>query len=250
VGTFSNIDPNVEEYVCKKLGLKPAPVSTQIIQRDRHAEFFTTLAIIGGSIDKFATEIRHLQRTEVLEVAEFFSKGQKGSSAMPHKRNPVISEQMCGLARVLRANSIAAMENVALWHERDISHSSVERIIGPDSTILLHYMLRKMTGLVKKIIVYPKNMRKNMEITGGLYYSQSVLLALVRKGLSREDAYSLVQRNAMKAWGGKGAFTTLLKKDSEIKKYLSGKELDKVYDIKDQLKNVDKIFKRVFKNKK
>ncbi|MBT4128503.1 MAG: adenylosuccinate lyase, partial [Nitrospina sp.] len=250
VGTFSNIDPTVEEYVCKKLGLKPAPVSTQIVQRDRHAEFFTTLAIIAGSIDKFATEIRHLQRTEVLEAEEFFSKGQKGSSAMPHKRNPIISEQMCGLARVLRANSIAAMENIPLWHERDISHSSVERVIGPDSTILLHYMLRKMTGLVRKMIVYPKNMRKNMEITGGLYYSQSVLLALVRKGLSREGAYSLVQRNAMKAWEGKGAFISLLKKDREIKKYLSGKELDKVCNMKDQLKNIDKIFKRVFKNKK
>ncbi|MBT3514794.1 MAG: adenylosuccinate lyase [Nitrospina sp.] len=250
VGTFSNIDPTVEEYVCKKLGLKPAPVSTQIVQRDRHAEFFTTLAIIAGSIDKFATEIRHLQRTEVLEVEEFFSKGQKGSSAMPHKRNPIISEQMCGLARVIRANSIAAMENVALWHERDISHSSVERVIGPDSTTLLHYMLRKMTGLVKKMLVYPKNMRINMEVTGGLYYSQSVLLALVRKGLSREDAYSLVQRNAMKAWEGKGTFISLLKKDSEIKKYLSGKDLDNVCNMKGQLKNIDKIFKRVFKNKK
>ena len=250
VGTFSNVDPAVEEYVCKKLGLKPASISTQIVQRDRHAEFFTTLAIIAGSIDKFATEIRHLQRTEVLEAEEFFSKGQKGSSAMPHKRNPIISEQMCGLARVVRANAIAAMENVSLWHERDISHSSVERVIGPDSTILLHYMLRKMTGLVKKMVVYPKNMRKNMGITGGLYYSQSVLLALVRKGLSREDAYSLVQRNAMKAWEGKGAFISLLKKDSQIKKYLSGRELDKVCNMKDQLKNVDKIFKRVFKNKK
>jgi len=250
VGTFSNIDPAVEEYVCKKLGLKSAPVSTQIVQRDRHAEFFTTLAIVAGSIDKFATEIRHLQRTEVLEVEEFFSKGQKGSSAMPHKRNPIISEQMCGLARVVRSNAIAAMENISLWHERDISHSSVERVIAPDSTILLHYMLRKMTGLVKNMIVYPKNMKKNMEITGGLYYSQSVLLALVRKGLTREEAYSLVQRNAMKAWEGKGAFISLLKKDGEIKKYLSSKNLDKVCNIKDQLKNVDKIFKRVFKNKK
>ncbi len=250
VGTFSSIDPAVEEYVCKKLGLKPAPVSTQIIQRDRHAEFFTTLAIIAGSIDKFATEIRHLQRTEVLEAEEFFSKGQKGSSAMPHKRNPVISEQMCGLARVVRANAMAAMENVPLWHERDISHSSVERVIGPDSTILVHYMLRKMTGLVKKMIVYPKNMKKNMELTGGLYYSQSVLLALVRKGVTREDAYRLVQRNAMKTWEGKGSFISLLKKDSEIKKYLTGKEVDKVCSMRDQLKNVDKIFKRVFKGKK
>ena len=246
VGTFSSIDPAVEEYVCKKLGLKPAPVSTQIIQRDRHAEFFTTLAIIAGSIDKFATEVRHLQRTEVLEAEEFFSKGQKGSSAMPHKRNPIISEQMCGLARVVRANAMAAMENVPLWHERDISHSSVERVIGPDSTILVHYMLRRMTGLVKKILVYPKNMKK----TGGLYYSQSVLLALVRKGVTREDAYRLVQRNAMKTWEGKGGFVKLLKKDVEIKKYLSAKEVEKVCSMKDQLKNVDKIFNRVFKNKK
>ena len=250
VGTFSSVDPAVEEYVCKKLGLKPAPVSTQIVQRDRHAEFFTTLAIIAGSIEKFATEIRHLQRSEVLEAEEFFSKGQKGSSAMPHKRNPIISEQMCGLTRVVRSNAIAAMENISLWHERDISHSSVERIIGPDSTILLHYMLRKMTGLVKRMIIYPKNMKKNMEISGGLYYSQSVLLALVRKGVSREDAYNLVQRNAMKAWEGKGAFISLLKKDNGVIKYLSRKELDKVFNMKDQLKNVDKIFKRVFKYKK
>ena len=232
VGTFSNVDPAVEEYVCKKLGLKPAPISTQILQRDRHAEFFTTLAIIAGSIEKFATEIRHLQRTEVLEAEEFFSKGQKGSSAMPHKRNPIISEQMCGLARIVRANAIAAMENISLWHERDISHSS------------------RMTELVKKMVVYPKNMKKNMEITGGLYYSQSVLLALVRKGVTRDEAYRLVQHNAMKAWEGKGVFISLLKKDSRIKKYLSGKEVDKVCNMKDQLKNVDRIFKRVFKNKK
>ena len=250
VGTFSCIDPAVEEYVCKKLGLKPAPVSTQVIQRDRHAEFFTTLAIIASSIEKFATEIRHLQRTEVLEVEEFFSGGQKGSSAMPHKRNPIISEQMSGLARVVRANSLAAMENVPLWHERDISHSSVERVIGPDSTILVHYMLRKMTGLVQKMIVYPKNMRKNLELTGGLCFSQTVLLALVRKGLTREEAYQLVQRNAMRAWKGKGSFLSLLKRDSKIKKYLSGKELGQVFNLKTQLKNVDKIFKRIFKNAK
>ena len=250
VGTFSCVDPAVEEYVCKKLGLKPAPVSTQVIQRDRHAEFFTTLAIIASSIEKFATEIRHLQRTEVLEVEEFFSGGQKGSSAMPHKRNPVISEQMSGLARVVRANSLAAMENVPLWHERDISHSSVERVIGPDSTILVHYMLRKMTGLVQKMIVYPKNMRKNLELTGGLCFSQTVLLALVRKGLTREEAYQLVQRNAMRAWEGKGSFLSLLKRDSKIKKHLSGKELGQVFNLKTQLKNVDKIFKRIFKNAK
>ena len=250
VGTFSCVDPAVEEYVCKKLGLKPAPVSTQVIQRDRHAEFFTTLAIIASSIEKFATEIRHLQRTEVLEVEEFFSGGQKGSSAMPHKRNPVISEQMSGLARVVRANSLAAMENVPLWHERDISHSSVERVIGPDSTILVHYMLRKMTGLVQKMVVYPKNMKKNLELTGGLCYSQTVLLALVRKGLTREEAYQLVQRNAMRAWEGKGSFLSLLKRDSKIKKHLSGKELGQVFNLKTQLKNVDKIFKRIFKNAK
>jgi adenylosuccinate lyase len=250
VGTFSCIDPAVEEYVCKKLGLKPAPVSTQVIQRDRHAEFFTTLAIIASSIEKFATEIRHLQRTEVLEVEEFFSGGQKGSSAMPHKRNPIISEQMSGLARVVRANSLAAMENVPLWHERDISHSSVERVIGPDSTILVHYMLRKMTGLVQKMIVYPKNMKKNLELTGGLCYSQTVLLALVRKGLTREEAYQLVQRNAMRAWEGKGSFLSLLKRDRKIKKHLSGKELGQVFNLKTQLKNVDKIFKRIFKNAK
>ena len=250
VGTFSCVDPAVEEYVCKKLGLKPAPVSTQVIQRDRHAEFFTTLAIIASSIEKFATEIRHLQRTEVLEVEEFFSGGQKGSSAMPHKRNPIISEQMSGLARVVRANSLAAMENVPLWHERDISHSSVERVIGPDSTILVHYMLRKMTGLVQKMIVYPKNMKKNLELTGGLCYSQTVLLALVRKGLTREEAYQLVQRNAMRAWEGKGSFLSLLKRDSKIKKHLSGKELGQVFNLKTQLKNVDKIFKRIFKNAK
>ena len=250
VGTFSCVDPAVEEYVCKKLGLKPAPVSTQVIQRDRHAEFFTTLAIIASSIEKFATEIRHLQRTEVLEVEEFFSGGQKGSSAMPHKRNPIISEQMSGLARVVRANSLAAMENVPLWHERDISHSSVERVIGPDSTILAHYMLRKMTGLVQKMIVYPKNMKKNLELTGGLCYSQTVLLALVRKGLTREEAYQLVQRNAMRAWEGKGSFLSLLKRDSKIKKHLSGKELGQVFNLKTQLKNVDKIFKRIFKNAK
>ena len=199
VGTFACIDPDVEEYVCAKLGLKPAQVSSQIIQRDRHAEFFSTLAIIAGTIDKIAIEIRHLQRTEVLEAEEFFSKGQKGSSAMPHKRNPIISEQMSGLARIVRANAFAAMENIPLWHERDISHSSVERVIGPDSTILIHYMLRKMTKMMDGLVVYPDNMIRNLEKTGGLIYSQSVLLALVRKGISREEAYKLVQKNAMQS---------------------------------------------------
>lgn len=247
VGTFATVDPAVEAYVCRKLKLKPAPVSTQVIQRDRHAEYFTTLAIIAGSIDKIATEIRHLQRTEMREAEEFFSAGQKGSSAMPHKRNPVVSEQMCGLARVVRANSLAAMENMPLWHERDISHSSVERVIGPDSTILVHYMLRKMTRMMKDLLVYPEAMRKNLELTGGLIFSQSVLLALVRKGARREDAYKIVQRNAMQCWMQGDDFLSLLKKDADLKKLLSEKELEKVFDVKAQFKNVDRIFKRVFK---
>ncbi|QPJ64935.1 MAG: adenylosuccinate lyase [Candidatus Nitrohelix vancouverensis] len=246
VGTFAAIDPEVEEYVCKKLKLQPAPVSTQIIQRDRHAEFFSALAILAGSIDKFATEIRHLQRTEVLEAEEFFSSGQKGSSAMPHKRNPVVSEQMSGLARVVRVNALAAMENMPLWHERDISHSSVERVIGPDSSILVHYMLKKMTRLVERLLVYPKNMKKNLEQTRGLIFSQSVLLALVRKGAQREDAYRWVQRNAMRVWEKGEDFLPLLKKDKEVKKFLSGKELEQAFNLKSQFKNVDTIFRRVF----
>lgn len=248
VGTFACIDPDVEEYVCAKLGLKVAPVSSQIIQRDRHAEFFSTLAIIAGTIDKIATEIRHLHRTEVLEVEEYFSSGQKGSSAMPHKRNPVITEQMCGLARVVRANSFAAMENMALWHERDISHSSVERVIGPDSTILIHYMLKKMTSMMDRLMVYPDNMMRNLEKTGGLIFSQSVLLALVRKGISREEAYKLVQNNAMQSWTKGKDFQTLLKKDKDIKKLLSAGEIEKTFQLKTQFKNIDRIFKRVFKN--
>ncbi len=246
VGTFAAIDPEVEEYVCKKLKLQPAPVSTQIIQRDRHAEFFSALAILAGSIDKFATEIRHLQRTEVLEAEEFFSSGQKGSSAMPHKRNPVVSEQMSGLARVVRVNALAAMENMPLWHERDISHSSVERVIGPDSSILVHYMLKKMTRLVERLLVYPKNMKKNLEQTRGLIFSQSVLLALVRKGAQREDAYRWVQRNAMRVWEKGEDFLPLLKKDKDVKKYLSGKDLEQAFNLKSQFKNVDTIFRRVF----
>ncbi len=248
VGTFASIDPAIEDYVCKQLKLKPAPASSQVIQRDRHAEYFTSLAILAGTLDKIATEIRHLQRTEVLEAEEYFSKGQKGSSAMPHKRNPIVSEQMSGLARVVRANAMAALENIPLWHERDISHSSVERVIGPDSTILIHYMLRRMTRMMDKLLVYPKNMKKNMELTGGLIFSQSVLLSLVRKGATREEAYQLVQRNAMKAWKGAN-FLSLLKKDKDIKKYLNGKELTKCFDVQTQLKNVDTIFKRVFKTK-
>ena len=248
VGTFACIDPDVEEYVCAKLGLKPAPVSSQVIQRDRHAEFFSALAIIAGTIDKIATEIRHLQRTEVLEAEEFFSKGQKGSSAMPHKRNPIISEQMSGLARVVRANAFAAMENIPLWHERDISHSSVERIIGPDSTILIHFMLRKMTKMMDGLVVYPDNMMRNLEKTGGLIYSQSVLLALVRKGITREEAYKLVQKNAMQSWEKGKDFLMLLKKDKEISKLLSVTEIDKTFKLTTQYKNIDRIFKRVFKN--
>jgi len=247
VGTFACIHPEVEEYVCSKLGLKPAPVSTQIIQRDRHAEFFTTLAIVAGTIDKIATEIRHLQRTEVLEVEEFFSSGQKGSSAMPHKRNPVVSEQMCGLARMVRSNAFAALENMSLWHERDISHSSVERVIGPDSTILIHYMLRKMTKMMEHLIVYPENMMRNLEKTEGLIFSQSVLLALVEKGISREAAYSLVQKNAMQSWTKGKDFLTLLKKDKKVSSLLTKKEIEKIFNLKAQFKNVDIIFKRIFK---
>ena len=248
VGTFACIHPEVEEYVCSKLGLKAAPVSTQIIQRDRHAEFFTTLAIVAGTIDKIATEIRHLQRTEVLEAEEFFSSGQKGSSAMPHKRNPVVSEQMCGLARMVRSNAFAALENMPLWHERDISHSSVERVIGPDSTILIHYMLRKMTRMMEHLIVYPKNMMRNLEKTEGLIFSQSVLLALVEKGISREEAYSLVQKNAMQSWTKGKDFLALLNNDKKVSSLLTKKEIEKIFNLKAQFKNVDIIFKRIFKH--
>ena len=248
VGTFACIDPDVEKYVCSKLGLKPAPVSTQIIQRDRHAEFFTTLAIVAGTIDKIATEIRHLQRTEVLEAEEFFSSGQKGSSAMPHKRNPVVSEQMCGLARIVRSNAFAALENMPLWHERDISHSSVERVIGPDSTILIHYMLRKMTKMIGSLIVYPENMMRNLEKTEGLIFSQSVLLALVDKGITREEAYRRVQKNAMQSWATGKNFLKLLKKDKKICELMTESEIEKIFNLKAQFKNINIIFKRVFKN--
>ena len=247
VGVFASIDPSVEAYVCRKLKLKPAPVSSQVIQRDRHAEYFTTLAIIAGTIDKIAVEIRHLQRTEVLEAEEYFSKGQKGSSAMPHKRNPVVSEQMSGLARVVRGNALAAMENMPLWHERDISHSSVERVIGPDSTILVHYMLTKITRLIDQLLVYPKNMMKNLEQTGGLIFSEHVLLALTRKGVVRDKAYRMVQRNAMQVWEKGGDFPALLKQDNDIRKHLSEAEIDKAFDMKNHLKNVNKIFNRIFK---
>lgn len=245
VGTFAHLSPEVEEYVCSKLALKPALVSTQVIQRDRHAEFLTTLAVIGSSLDKFATEIRHLQRTEVLEAEEFFSAGQKGSSAMPHKRNPITSEQISGLARLLRGNAQAALENVALWHERDISHSSVERVIVPDSCILLDHMLAKFTNIIDKLLVYPENMLKNLDITHGLLYSQPVLLALAKKGMKREDAYRIVQRNAMDVWKLKKNFKEMLKSDPEISAVLNDADLDEAFDPKKSLNNIDHIFKRV-----
>lgn len=246
VGTFANVPPEVEEYVCQKAGLRPAAISTQILQRDRHAEFFTTLAIIGSSLEKMATEIRHLQRTEVLEAEEIFTSGQKGSSAMPHKRNPVVSEQLCGLARLLRGNALASLENVSLWHERDISHSSVERIIAPDSTILLDYMLNKLTTLVKKLLIYPERMEKNLNLTQGLIFSQRVLLCLVEKGMSRENAYGLVQKNAMRTWQGEGAFYDLLNRDPEITACLSQEELVACFDLNYHLKHIDTLFHRVF----
>ncbi|NTW05430.1 MAG: adenylosuccinate lyase [Peptococcaceae bacterium] len=244
VGTYANIDPFVEEYVCKKMGLNPAPLSTQVVQRDRHAEFLTTIAVIGSSLEKFSTEIRGLQRTEILEVEEFFAKGQKGSSAMPHKRNPIISERITGMARLLRGNSLAAMENVALWNERDISHSSVERVILPDSTITLDYMLVKFTNLIKNLLVYPENMMENIEKTGGLLFSQRVLLTLVNKGISRESAYELVQRNAMRAWREKLQFRELILQDQEIRGLVGEEEINSLFDYNYHLGQVDAIYKR------
>jgi len=246
VGTFEHLSPEVEKYVCNKMDLEPAPVSTQIIQRDRHAEFLTTLAVIAASLEKIALEIRHLQKTEVLEAEEFFSKGQKGSSAMPHKRNPVISERICGLARILRGNSISALENVALWHERDISHSSAERIIIPDSCIALDYMLDLTVRLIKNLIVYPDNMLKNLNLTKGLIFSQTVLLKLTSKGVSREESYRIVQSAAMKVWEDTANrnFQDELLKSEEIGKYLSKEEIKEIFSYKKMLKNVDYIFAR------
>ncbi len=246
VGTFSFIEPFVEEYVCEKLGLKPAPVSSQIVQRDRHAEFFAALAIIASSLDKFSQEIRLLQRTEVREAEEYFSPGQKGSSAMPHKRNPVLSENISGLARLVRSYAVAALEDVALWHERDISHSSVERVIGPDATIALDFMLGRFTGLMDKLVVYPERMLANLNMTHGVIFSQIVLLSLIEKGTTREDAYAIVQKNAMKSWHEGVEFKTLLAQDETVRKYLSEKDLDGIFNVKNFLKNLDFIFNRVF----
>ncbi|MBL8005113.1 MAG: adenylosuccinate lyase [Candidatus Kapabacteria bacterium] len=244
VGTFEHLSPKVEEFVCQELGLKPASVSTQVMQRDRHAEFLSTLAIIGSSIEKIATEIRHLQRTEVLEAEEYFSKGQKGSSAMPHKRNPILSERLCGLARLLRSYAISGFENNALWHERDISHSSVERVICPDATITMYYMLDITCKLVDQLLVYPEKMLKNFEITHGLAYSQTVLLALIGKGLSREDSYALVQKAAMKTWAEKVPLQDTLWEIDEIKSVMNEGEFTEIFQSRQMLKNVDYIFER------
>ena len=250
VGTFAHLPPEVEVHVCKKCGLKPAPISNQIIQRDRHAEFFTTLAIIGTSLEKIAVEIRHLQRTEVSEAEEPFTKGQKGSSAMPHKRNPIGSENLAGLSRVLRGNAWASLENVALWHERDISHSSVERVIGPDSTILLDYMLDRMTHLIANLVVYPQNMKANLERSRGLVFSEGILLRLVQKGLTREESYALVQKAAFRALTGKKSFENILMRDRDIRGYLNAAEIRKSLNLEHVLRHVDAIFRRVFGKRK
>jgi adenylosuccinate lyase len=246
VGTFAQIDPRVEEHVAKAMGLKVEPVSTQIIPRDRHAMYFATLGVIASSTERLAVEIRHLQRTEVLEAEEFFSEGQKGSSAMPHKRNPVLSENVTGLARMVRAYVTPALENVALWHERDISHSSAERMIGPDATVTLDFLLARLTGLIDKLVVYPENMAKNLNRLGGLVHSQRILIALTQKGLSREEAYRTVQQHAMKAWRGEGDFQAMLAADPTVRKHLSEAELKANFDLGYHLKHVDTIFNRVF----
>jgi adenylosuccinate lyase len=249
VGTFAQLAPEVEAGVCKRLKLKPAPISTQVIQRDRHAEYFLTLALIGASVEKVALEVRHLQRTEVREAEEMFAAGQKGSSAMPHKRNPILSENLCGLARVLRGNALAALENVALWHERDISHSSVERVIAPDSTVLLDFMLARVTRLVKNLQVYPENMAANLNLTRGLVFSQSLLLALIDKGLARDAAYRLVQRPAMQVWEEGGEFAQRVKADAEISQHLTPAEIEAIFDLRRYFRHVDEIFARVFGEK-
>jgi adenylosuccinate lyase len=246
VGTFAQVDPRVEAHVARKMGLKVEPISTQIIPRDRHAMYFATLGVVAASVERLATEIRHLQRTEVLEAEEYFSAGQKGSSSMPHKRNPVLSENLVGLARMVRAYVTPALEDVTLWHERDISHSSVERMIGPDATVTLDFALGRLAGVIDKLVVYPDNMRKNLDRLGGLVHSQRVLLALTQKGVAREDAYRLVQRNATKVWQGGGDFLTLLKADKDVRKHLSDKELSAHFDLDFHFSHVDTIFRRVF----
>jgi adenylosuccinate lyase len=246
VGTFAQVDPRVEQHVAKAMGLRVEPVSTQIIPRDRHAMYFATLGVVASSAERLATEIRHLQRTEVLDAEEFFSAGQKGSSAMPHKRNPVLSENITGLARMVRAYALPAMENVALWHERDISHSSVERMIGPDATATLDFALVRLTGVIDKLLVYPENMARNLDRLGGLVHSQRVMIALTQKGVAREDAYRLVQENAMKVWRGEGDFLSFLKADPTVRKHLSEAELKENFDLGHHFKHVDTVFKRVF----
>jgi adenylosuccinate lyase len=248
VGTFANIDPRVEAYVAAKLNLRPEPISTQVIPRDRHAAFFAALGVVASSVERLATEVRHLQRTEVMEAEEFFAEGQKGSSAMPHKRNPVLAENLTGLARLVRSAVTPALEDVALWHERDISHSSVERMIAPDATITLDFALARLAGVIDKLMVYPEAMRKNLDRLGGLIHSQRVLLALTEKGVPRDDAYAIVQRNAMRAWRGEGEFLHLLKADKEVATVLSAHELEALFDLGRHLKHVDTIFERVFGN--
>jgi adenylosuccinate lyase len=245
VGTFDHLDPSIQDYVCEKLELSSANISSQILQRDRHAHYMNTLALIGGTLEKISVEVRHLQRTEVLEASEYFSKGQKGSSAMPHKKNPIVSERISGMARLLRGNAMAAMENMALWHERDISHSSVERVIIPDSTIALFYMLKKSINLIKNLDLNPKKMIENLNLTHGLIFSQAVLLALTKKGISREDSYKLVQRNAMKVWDENISFYDALKGDSDLTSHIPESELDDLFKLENRLKNLDAIFKRV-----
>jgi len=246
VGTFAQVDPRVEEHVARAMGLAVEPVSTQVIPRDRHAMYFATLGVVASSVERLATEIRHLQRTEVLEAEEFFSEGQKGSSAMPHKRNPVLSENLTGLARTVRAYVTPALEDVALWHERDISHSSVERVIGPDATTILDFALARLAGIIDKLVVYPGNMQKNLERLGGLIHSQRVMIALTQKGVAREDAYAIVQRNAMRVWKGEGDFLSLLAADKDVRKHLSAAELEENFDLGYHFKHVDTIFERVF----
>ena len=246
VGAFAHLAPDVEERVCERLGLKPADISTQVIQRDRYAEFLCTLGVIASTLDKIGLNVRHWQRTEVREAQEKFKVGQKGSSAMPHKRNPIMSEKICGLARTVRANAIVGMENVALWHERDISHSSAERVVFPDSSVTLDYLLAKTTSLLDGLVVYPENMLKNLELTGGLIFSGQLMLALTQKGVSREEAYKWTQRNAMKVWDEGGVYKNLVQNDADISSHLTDEEIARVFDLKHYLRNVDNVFKRVF----